>query len=1164
MTSLKSLIALWLNNDLTMMDIRKLRLTGFKSFVDPTELVVDAGLTGVVGPNGCGKSNLLEALRWAMGENRAKTMRGEGMEDVIFAGTDKRAAKSYAEVSVILRNTTSLHDEDTELQVSRRIQRGAGSVYRLNGRETRARDVQHLFVQSGSGAHSSSLVRQGQIAQIIQAKPMDRRIIIEEAAGIGGLQSRRREAELKLKQSQDNLSEIQDLEDNLTKQIQSLQRQAKQALRYRELSDDIRVLERSLFILRLVEQRNQQLQTDHALRTTLQELSQARADHNKQKEAVLACDEALEPMQKEQQIATTLLATAQFQSQQCQEQIRTYQARLQQLQTEAARLQADQEAWEQDHHAIEEEREHIEARLQHVQLQQQHGNDEALVAEITKLTEQLAEVENRLSQMRENRAIRRHQSTQHKATQDKLHSELRRLSKQLEQAQMSLKQAQHRLQELEQKNIWAERLTEIDQSLQNLNKEKVEFQSQQVTHQEELTQKDNALSEARKQHESLQAQRIGLEKLITAAQPEREDALAHLIHVDEVYAEALAAGLGQGLEAGADDVKPGAFWLPSPPKTPAMVDSLSAFVQAPEYAQTALNLGRVRECLADAVRDASQLKPGEYFVTRKGDIVRFDGLVIPAGGNTAQAAFLKHSEQLRQVKKQLKEAVLVVQNAQKERDDVHKYLQQLRDQLHHIDRIHEALIREQHQQHEALLHHERQLSTVMLELKNGEQECIRLEKAVDGTKQQLIELEKTSLELENPEHEDAAISDAQCNREAIQARRLKFQETLTQRQGERRAYEQNLSECMRQKELVEKRAQQHEVRQESLKAAYRSYQSRKQELGKAPPEHERIRLEKEIGLHKQRLDQAEKKLADIYEERQQWLETGQQLATNIGRLTEKKNQLIHQKEEIAASLAKAYDESLELYRTSFDDLLHTYGVPEEDVETLEILCSRKQREREAMGPVNLRADLEIEELSEHKQTMTGQREELETVIAQLHSAIQKLNREGDKRLQAAFDRVNNHFQSLFQLLFEGGEASLTLIRGDDPLDVGIDIHAQPPGKKTKAMTLLSGGEQTLTALALIFAVFLTNPSPICVLDEVDAPLDDANVDRFCRMVRNISRQTGTKFLIITHHPLTMARMDRLYGVTMAERGVSQLVTVDLHAATAIIKPTKETELPQSA
>jgi len=860
------------------MKFKKIKILGFKSFVDQTDIDIEEGLTGIVGPNGCGKSNVVESLRWCMGETSPKSMRGSGMEDVIFSGTADRPARNNAEVTIFLdnkdRNAPAEFNNDEEIQIRRKIEIERGSEYRINGKEVRARDVQRLFADLSTGAHSPSLISQGRVGALINAKPIDRRAVLEEAAGISGLHSRRHEAELKLKGAESNLQRLKDIMRQLNTQINNLQKQAKQAEAYKSISEEITRLEGIVTYLKWYNLKESFEKSDTDLKSSEQliqkytlEVSQATNDQAK-------ANEKIQPLREKEIEAAAKLN----------------------------RINLERESLDKEEERIKELKKSLEQTIQ-----QNIGDYER----------EQYQLENALRDL-DALNVKKDDLTAEISIDDFDNEQIKDLKEEK-------KQLEDQINELEE-NI--EKYNSIKQSKRD------EWQKAQIN-EENLKSRESTLKEVEGYDDPNKWTQIFSEKFYR-----------NLSEISEkvVKAEELSADSRKSYDKASNDAK-------------------------------------------DAVTMSMQLR-----------------------------------EDLRQ----------------KDVEEKHS---------------------------------------------DWNYEYQRLSKNIQSSKNQINELKQ---------------------------RRIKSEEELKKITN-------------RPEEIAQKRGQLIETK--GFAETERQYAADR--LAEA---------DNELKKYENKLRKAQNDLANVRESK------GRTEAT---------------KELAESRLSELESESIEKYNCKPDSIITKLSISE-DLETLqnnfernETRLERLKQQRDTLGVVNLRADLETKEIEQELEKMNSEKTDLETAIKKMRESIEELNKEGRTRLLKAFDVVNNHFKDVFVQLFNGGKAHLELVDSDDPLEAGLEMMVSPPGKKLQSMSLLSGGEQALTAMSLIFAVFLTNPSPICVLDEVDAPLDDANVERFCNLLDDIADKTNTKFLIITHHALTMSRMDRLFGVTMAERGVSQIVSVDLKKAEEI-------------
>ena len=797
------------------MEFKKIQLNGFKSFADKTNFLIEDGLTGIVGPNGCGKSNIVESLRWVMGETSAKSMRGSGMEDVIFSGTSNKTSKNIAEVSVTVANENNegpvqFRDLD-EISVRRKIEKDKGSKFYINNKEVRARDAQMFFADLSTGAHSPSMISQGRIGALVTAKPTDRRAILEEAAGISGLHVRRHEAELRLGAAENNLKRADELRRQQEKQLANLQKQAEEATKYKNMSDEIKKIEAGLYYLKLLE------------------------------------------IDKEIKIEN-------------------------EINTEAE-------------------------------------------GEVSGFNEKISEIEN------------------------------------------FIKTETEKVNPLREKNI--ENLSKI----QRLN---LELQ--------------------------------GLDEENTRIQDEIENIKKSLRTFDE-------------------------------------------------------------------------------------DINREKGIVIDANSN---------EKRLKEEKSELIEIDSKYYDTEKKSNE---------------------------------------------DLDNSKN---KLRKEIDKVKE-LINLQKNSkaiIVLENCQLIIEEYADSYSKNQNIKKDSVKRNERISIIDKEIESWKNLLSNSEKMVSELTDRKNKLNLQLEKLDNQPKLQAEKKGQISEGLRISEKEKEDNESIIHStdEKIDTLRAQLNEVQEQSIQIRERKASSGATIEGLKKRKSDLI---DRITSELNLTEENILEN-----SSLYGAEDLP--DAVNQEDLLDKKRQEREKLGSVNLKADEETNKYEAEIKKMEQDRADLVSAIVKLKDSINELNQKGRERLIEAFEKVNRKFNEVYTKLFNGGNAKLELVDSEDPLEAGLEMLVSPPGKRLQSITLLSGGEQALTALSLIFAVFLTNPSPICVLDEVDAPLDDANVTRFCSLLEELIKITNTKFIIVTHHALTMSKMNRLYGVTMPEKGISQLVAVDLQKAESMV------------
>ena len=1145
------------------MKFSRLRLLGFKSFVEPGEFVIERGLTGIVGPNGCGKSNLVEALRWVMGESSYKNMRASGMDDVIFSGSGTRPARNTAEVTLFLDNSDrtappAFNDSD-ELQVSRRIEREAGSVYRINGKEARAKDVQLLFADQSTGARSPSMVGQGRIGELIQAKPQARRALLEEAAGISGLHTRRHEAELRLRAAEQNLERLDDVVGELESQIESLKRQARQASRFKNLSASIRQAEATLFHLRWTQAKAQEAEAKSAL-------AQA---------TTLVGDFAAAQMQaaKDQAVGAHHLPALR-------EAEAAAAAALQRL--TIARGQIDEEANRVRARTVE-----LEKRL--AQFDADIAREERMVRDNADVLERLVAEEAGLNADnagagdREAKSLAALEEAQARLAASE--AALAKVTAERAEAAASRSQLEKYLREhAERRDRLQRQLTEIDRETADIasriaaladpaEKRVLVEQAEEATRQAEAAANiaESVVAEARKAEEAarpplaearsrlqaIETEARTLAKMLNAASGGRFPAVLEQIRVDRGYETALGAALGDDLDLPLDAAAP-AHWAAmdvarADPVLPAGVRPLAEVVRAPrQLARRLAQIGIVDQI--DGPRLQKELAVGQRLVSREGALWRWDGMNASADAPTAAALRLAQKNRLAELESEAVEATVIGRQAEEalalaearvkqavegERDARERWRLAQRS----VSEARDALARAEKAAGElssrrAVLDESRgRVAESHAEAEAGYAQAEAALKAAPDLSELQTRLDAISREVAR---DRAAVADARSMHEGLKREAEARTRRLAAIETERASWMTRAANADSQIASLRERRQEAAGEHASLSEMPDEIDARRRTLMSELSQAETKRKDAA-----DRLQEAETRQAALDKAATDSIQALSQAREARVRAEERLTAADERRKEIEARILEAMNVAPHLV------IRHAGLAPDEplpDMAQVERDLERLKIERERLGAVNLRAEEEQKELTERQGTIVTEREDVIEAIRRLRQAIHALNREGRERLLAAFDVVNAQFQRLFTHLFGGGTAELQLIESDDPLEAGLEILARPPGKKPQTMTLLSGGEQALTAMALIFAVFLTNPAPICVLDEVDAPLDDHNVERFCNLMDEMAATTETRFVIITHNPITMARMNRLFGVTMAEQGVSQLVSVDLQTA----------------
>ena len=856
------------------MEFKKIQLNGFKSFAEKTSFIIEKGLTGIVGPNGCGKSNIVEALRWCMGETSAKSMRGSGMEDVIFSGTSNKPSKNIAEVLISLLNDnkegTYQYKDLDKIEIRRKIEKDKGSKFYINEKEVRAKDAQMFFADLSTGAHSPSIISQGRIGALVTAKPVDRRAILEEAAGISGLHVRRHEAELRLNAAENNLKRADDLRRQQEKQLSNLQKQAEEATKYKLISEEIKKIEAGLYFLRLKD-----IDSEIKLENEI---------NNEAEKEVKIFNEKIDEIEKQINIQTEKVTPVREKN-------------IENL-SKIQRLNLELKSLDEESHRINDEMESIKASLKTID--DDIDREKSIVIDANSNEKRLKEEKNDLIEIDS-----KYYETEKQSNED-LDFSKNRLKDEQQKVELmlntfgyeNLKKNVHTINELK---------STIDEIKNLINNEKI--------------------SEA-------------------------------LILLDDC--KTTLSYLTQNINENEDN------------------DRISKINLKNE------NIKNLQEAYADSYSKNQSIKKES----------------------------IKRNERINTIEKEIESWKNLLSNSEK-------------------------MVKELNERKNKLI-----------------------------TK--LTELEKEP-----------------------------------QSQAEKKG---KASESLR---LSENEKQENQILIDEI-------------------DNEIESLRNQLNITKESTIEIREKKASS--------------TATIDGLNKRKNDLL---ERVQTELGLNENNILK-----FSNLENYEELP--DAVTQEELLDKKKRNRDKLGSVNLRADEETTKYEDQIKKMEKDRQDLVTAIIKLKESINELNQKGRERLLGAFEKVNRKFNEVYTKLFNGGNAKLELVDAEDPLDAGLEMLVSPPGKRLQSITLLSGGEQALTALSLIFAVFLTNPAPICVLDEVDAPLDDANVTRFCNLLEELTKITRTKFIIVTHHALTMSKMNRLYGVTMPEKGISQLVAVDLQKAESMV------------
>ncbi len=1139
------------------MKFQSVRISGFKSFLEPTEIQMNMGLTGVVGPNGCGKSNIVEAIKWIMGENSARQMRGDGMDDVIFSGTNERPSRNFAEVSIKLDNSEkkapAIFNHYDEIEITRKIEREKGSVYRVNGKQVRARDIQLIFADNGTGARSSGIVGQGRIAQIIDSNPEDRRVILEEAANIKGLHSRRHEAELKLKGASDNLDRLSDIEQTYKEQLIELEKQGRKAARYRSVGERIRKAEATLFFNLMNNAKKEANDLDIQLKNANENVSQGQIKVAEHIKSQLHLANKIPDLKKDEAEKAATLQTLNITKIKLDEEKSSAQNALQNIINQINLINND---IARESEIKEDAKKSLSTLLtEEKNLKEDSENFSTKITKATDLVKKLRSISD--------------------AADDKLST----ITSEIYSIKSDKSDLEKRINNLKQK-------IEVTQNqLANFNieddKNRFKLDKEKIINLKKLIQENNQLNDGYK------VELEKLEKLETRLIEEKNtavfefnkvnlefDSLSTLLGRDTLNSntlektigninnleEAIGSVLGETLLAPilSDDqsTENTTYWRDdfktiSPASLPESVIPIVTKITKSSILDTALKGVGIVNNKEIAFKLQKKLTFGQALTTPSGGLWRWDGFVQPQGVQNSYSERLQQIARLRLLQNKLPSLEENQSLSEKRLDECFNNIKKYKDDLSNLQVKLSSLISESNQL-------ELQNTKVESKLLSSEALIKELKNTERMSLEELSELEKefnNSLNLPSLLAEELKVrNNADQSRNELTDAMAAEQQIKSEESFQSR----NLIQLGHQKENWKVREEEAKTRLISLEERLKTSQDEKNRLSTLPESFEKkeaelnIKIEEAISNRNIAADQLVKNETSLNDADKQVREAEKVVSTLREEMI-KIEALLNLSKAKIQNIEERVFEKLKIKSTELNKFINTKeeDQPIKSIEILEKTLQRLLNERETLGAVNLRAEDEMNEMLNKIEVMSKERVDLEEAIAKLRSGIFELNKEGRQRLKESFEEVNENFKQLFQKLFGGGNAELRLVGNEDPLQAGLEVLASPPGKKMQLLSLLSGGEQALTAISLIFSVFLCNPAPICILDEVDAPLDDTNVGRFCDLLNQIVDETNTYFMVITHHRLTMAKMDRLFGVTMEQKGISKLVSVDLEQASRI-------------
>jgi len=1141
------------------MKFKSIRISGFKSFLESTEIPIDNGLTGIVGPNGCGKSNIVEAMKWVMGENSARQMRGDGMDDIIFSGTNERPARNFAEVSIKLDNTEkkapSNFNQFDEIEISRKIEREKGSIYRVNGKQVRSRDIQLIFADNGTGARSSGIVSQGRISQIIDSSPENRRVILEEAANIKGLHSRRHEAELKLNGATDNLSRLLDIEQTYNEQLVELEKQARKASRYRSVGERLRKAESTLFIKLLNSSETDLKNFKNELEIATDRVNQAQLDVSKNTKSKLVAFDKIPELKKIEAEKAAFLQSLNINKIRLEEEKSSANKTLDNIFNQISQIEIDIEREEEIKEDSKKSLLNLEDEEKKLKTESKafEGKIDQAISLVKELKKKSDEADQDLSSI--NSKI--YSINSNKENIEKRITDLKEKIKKSEFQipQFNILEEEKSFKENKAKIIKGRKLLEEKNKL--LLTKKNEYEAIKKI----LNDLNKAKTEADYKVNITKAELNSLSSLLghdTSSKETLENSIDSFASLEKSIGSILGETLLAPVLSNLDTPKNTPFWRKNlkgiiETKLPDGVKPIIKNIKNNSILDLALlGVGIVdNEEIAFKLQD--KLSFGQALTTVEGGLWRWDGFVQPPQVQNSYSERLQNIAKLRSLEKEFpnlenrqKSIQINIDKNESYINVIEKNILELESQIYDLIEANNNL----------------NLLNTKIESKIGSSKILVKEH------QNIIDLSNKELNLLNKELINSSnlpllLTEELKIRNIADQCRNSLTDAMAAEQQVRNheSYQsRNLLQIKNQKNNWKKREDEAIARLLTLQNRQKSLSEEKQKLMNLPDNFKK--REDELNLEINKALQLRNKAADNLVEAETNLNELEKLEKlseqNMSSLREEMIK-IEAKLNLSKSQVKNIEERVwEKLRINTDQLYEIANLDKNDeidisIDALEKTVHRLINERDSIGAVNLRAEEEMKEMRDKIKTMSNERIDLEQAIDKLKTGIFELNKEGRQRLKESFEEVNKNFKNLFQKLFGGGNAELKLIGNEDPLHAGLEVLASPPGKKMQLLSLLSGGEQALTAISLIFSVFLCNPAPICILDEVDAPLDDSNVGRFCNLLEKIVEETDTYFMVVTHHRLTMAKMDRLFGVTMEQKGISRLVAVNLEQANRIKK-----------
>ena len=1154
------------------MKFTRLKITGFKSFVDTTVLDIKPGLTGLVGPNGCGKSNIVEAMKWNMGEAGPSRLRAGEMNDVIFAGTKGRPSRNSAEVTLTIENNNEellqTYTNSDEIEVSRKIEKDAGSTYRINNKEVRQRDVQILFADIAIGSRSNAIVDQGQVGKIINSKPQERRQILEEAAGISGIHARKHETELKLKSTEVNLEKLEEIITNDVMRLKELSKQSNQAKRYKNISENIRKTEAIILYQRW--------------KKNIKNIEDNTKELENFKENVDKITRKISSKSLIQQKAENDLSPLREESQK-------YSNLLNKLKVEYDFLLKEKESISLEQvnqknnikyvimEILNEEKLQIELDTQFKELSNEISKINSNNPNIN-LNKLKADLENAKKEEANNSEILTESErvlSYNISQRENLKNEISKLNLQKEDTKDNLKNTMAELEKLNNANKNYVKKDVFSNEINTLKKQLIE---EDINEKATIKKLDVINAEIKKYNEKINQNKLMLQdKLRNIAEYNAsKDILTKLFESNEKnivinylkfpkgFEKAIEASLGHGLKASLK--KSSIEWRnieqDSLKNLPEGIINLAEYAKGVPEVLNILKLTGLVNTSEEGDLLQHKLKPGQQLVTKTGGLWRWDGYTHTEDAKTP-------ANQILQNKTNLIDLTSNIKHAQENKSKYEAEILNLNAKI--------KLAEKNKIEHNNILLNinntkidirniiEQQQNSLSIYIENNNANRTKLA-ILESSKSKYEHLLQTlSNELDNNHNKEKSLTSIDTLKKNIDEISIKNNEKKIELSNKISIYQKELSsienrgnqlnQLKNEKSRLDAQINNIINRINNLKSNQDNAEINLKNLDLKPIqiEESKIKVLKEIDNLKEKLIKSSNKLSNKENTNKSIINELRSYNEELINYRENKARqegLLQQSLERKNNDKERIYEKLNITPDKFNDIIDT-SIEVLDTEESKFALEKLIIQRERIGPVNLVAEEDSENLRIKLEEIEKEKDDLMNAISQLRTSIRSINKKARSRLIEAFEEVNKYFRELFTDLFGGGEAYLKLEGSDDPLESGLELMASPPGKKLQQMSLLSGGEQALTAMALIFSVFLTKPSPICVLDEVDAPLDESNVDRFLNLITSISKKSDTRFLIVSHHRLTMARMDRLYGITMQEPGVSQLVSVSLKEAEKI-------------